>query len=263
MEFYGQLLLEYFDGVDINYRMGLGRGTLDWRVGGGQFKTHSSYAGPLTIHSDYSPTWLTTLQYQNFSWSWRLGYMHAKLDDAVVDGQLGILRSLGSYITQIPPDLVQASVNTNQTGDTINQVLLAFAWEDGPWIVQSELSSMKYLRQFTAGYLSVGYNLDAFTPYFMMGRLYVEPRPLPDSAHHLTEEQERRIGHLVNVVRTSSSQTAFSIGARWDALPWLAIKAQWDHRRVRDNHVYLWREQPGEDHDKAVNTFSVVADFIF
>lgn len=263
VEFYGQLLLDHYEGMEVLYSKRIGRGSLDWRLGTGRFETHTYYAGPLQIKSKYEPLWQSNLQYQNGYWSVRLGVLRSELDDVHVDGRTEVIQGLGSLVAQIPLELIQAALHTNQTGDSVTQALGALAYESDRWLVQGELSHMKYTRSFFAGYLSAGYHFDVVTPYVKVARLYVRPRSLPASADQLSPEIDRQIGHLVNSIRTSASQTAYSVGLRWDVAPQIALKLQLDNRRVRDNHVYLWREAGGEQHDRSVNTLSVVADFVF
>lgn len=263
VEFYGQLLLEHFDGVDFNYQWIKPNGYLEWRLGSGVFDARSAYAGDLIVNAHYDPMWMTSLHYSGEHWSWRVGYMSADLDDYQIDGLDKALIATWPYFAQLPDDVLKAASIDNSTSTSIEQYSVALEYENRPWLIQSELGGMELGRRFLSGYLSVGYSFNDVTPYILVGFIEGERRSTPVNDYELPDALDEKVGHMYNVLRGDAKQTAFSVGLRWDLSLNLALKAQWDHRRVHDNKVFLWMERPGAPHNDRVNTASVSLDFAF
>ncbi len=263
VEFYGQLLLEHFDGVDFNYRWLKPNGFLEWRIGGGVFDVYSAYACGLVVSGHYDPMLMTNLHYQGEYWSWRLGYMSADLERYQVDGLDEVLARVKPYLSEFPAGFMQTAFVDNPTSSSIEQYSVALAYDNKPWLVQAELGGMELGRQFLSGYLSVGYSFGRVTPFALVGFIEGEARSTPVNDYQLSDELDVKIGHLYNVLRGDAKQTALSLGLRWDISLNLALKAQWDHRRVSKNKVFLWMERPGVPRDERVNTASLTLDFAF
>lgn len=263
VEFYGQLLLEHFDGVDFLYHRPALNGVLEFRAGAGQYDNTGVQSAYIYLHSDFEPMWNLNVQYMGEKWRWRAGYLQTEIGRFVVDGIPNALRRIGPMVARIPPELLSSGNKADQSGVLVRQFSLSGAFDDGQWLIQAEMGRLTYERAFYTGYISAGYRFGKLTPYTVLSRNYGESRDIPSSINRLEPDVEREAGHLLNVLRGSSDQTALSLGLRWDLTSTVAVKGQWDSRWIGKNHVYLWMHKRGEYADTQVNTFSLVVDFNF
>jgi hypothetical protein len=69
------------------------------------------------------------------------------------------------------------------------------------------------------------------------------------------------IGATAAINRAAADQSTTAAGLRWDISPRVALKAQWDHVRVRREGSGLWQQAGGGPARSDV--VAIAADFVF
>ena len=147
------------------------------------------------------------------------------------------------------------------------------SYDPGTWFVMSEFGSMQtasFLGANRAAYVSAGYRYSNFTPFITYARVKpdsvtrdpgLDLRALPPS---LLAPAAMLNGYLNAVLGNVPAQRTLSAGARWDLMPSISLKLQYD--RVQPdagNFGTFIRVQPGFDGGHPVHIGSAVLDFVF
>ncbi|MCL2917914.1 hypothetical protein [Shewanella litorisediminis] len=153
---------------------------------------------------------------------------------------------------------------------------LGFQYDDGQWIVKSELgyteSEWRLLQPYASGYLSIGRRFDDLTLYGVFARVEntkEAPRiELPESLPYLPEPEKAALLALHQAAQYSYevstlAQSTYSLGLRWDFYEDMALKLQWDHSEIDPKGSSLWVRSHPMGHDDRVNLFSVNLSFTF
>jgi hypothetical protein len=151
----------------------------------------------------------------------------------------------------------------------------ALAYDRHGWLLSAEVNSAKIKDRssisFTSGYLSLGRRFGPVAVFIMESTIIRRGDALeaPDWATPLTpidpllaqQAQMLAFGATIAINRTAAHQSTTSLGMRWDLAPRLALKAQWDHVRVKREGGGLWHESGPEP--ASANTAAVALDFVF
>lgn len=151
----------------------------------------------------------------------------------------------------------------------------AMAYDRLDWLLSAEINSARVKDRsnisFTTGYLSLGRRFGPVSVFVMESAAIRRGDALetPDWATPLTpidpllaqQAQMLAIGATTAINRTAADQSTTSLGMRWDLAAHLALKAQWDHVRVKREGGGLWR-QSGSGPATA-NVVAVALDFVF
>lgn len=116
-------------------------------------------------------------------------------------------------------------------------------------------------------YLTGGMRLGLWTPYVTYASF---ENKLPDNVTESSIELATDIA-LGIIQNTAQSQSTFTVGARYDILPSVSLKAQWDHTATEcsNGNVVTCRGMFGRStsefraSEQDVNLISVAVDFIF
>jgi hypothetical protein len=168
---------------------------------------------------------------------------------------------------------MQAALTTH--GMRTNYVAAAVAYDRNDWLLTAEINRSKASHKpslsFTSGYVSAGRRFGAVSAFVMQSVMRRDSAAFeaPDWATPLSafgpqiaqQAQQLAQGAATAINTTAASQSATSIGARWDVLPRLALKAQWDHVRWRSQASALWFNADGRA--GSGNVLAVAADFVF
>lgn len=156
-------------------------------------------------------------------------------------------------------------------GAQINYASAGFAYDDGRWVAQVEVSDLssntKIFPKGQQGYASVGYRIGDFMPYVMIGG-----SRSPAAAKAVTS-WEAALGAAAGSLQSGalaarnaqrSEQSSLSLGVRWDFNDQAALKLQWDHVRVRDHGWGVWSSRSGSDGAAgSANLLTATVDFVF
>jgi hypothetical protein len=151
----------------------------------------------------------------------------------------------------------------------------AIAYDRHSWLLSAEINSAEVKDRanisFTTGYLSLGRRFGPLSVFLMESAAIRRGDPLdtPDWATPLTpidpvlaqQAQMLAIGATTAINRTAADQNTTSLGMRWDLAPRLALKAQWDHVRVRREGSGLFGQSGPEP--ASANVAAIALDFVF
>ena len=156
-----------------------------------------------------------------------------------------------------------------------NYVAAAVAYDRHDWLMTAELNRSKVHGMpwisFSSGYISAGRRIGAFSAYVTESVMHRDRKAFeaPDWATQLAafgpqaaqQAQQLADGAARAINTTAADQATTALGVRWDAAARLALKAQWDHVRWRNQASGLWLNADG--HAGSANVFAVAADFVF
>lgn len=248
-EYYGPLVLSYFDGFDVSATTPLGAGLLRGKLFAGLAAEKTPFAEPLTWDLRDSPMVGGNIDYLVGAWQFRIGHAQIQFKNDQPINQMA-----GFDLTGLAPEL--KIVNTTTNFDSIGMV-----YDEGPLQVHGMLSRIGYdsavYEDTRAGYLVVGYRIGRFTPYVGLSRAKSKAAKLTTPLPPFLNQQIRQI-----MAQTHSDQHTITLGTRWDFQQNLALKAQLDFVRGNDHSRFPVRNA-NPDWDGRMTVFSVALDFVF
>lgn len=248
-EYYGPLVLSYFDGFDVSATTPLGPGLLRGKLFAGLAAEKTPFAEPLTWDLRDSPMVGGNIDYLVGAWQFRIGHAQIQFKNDQPINQMA-----GFDLTGLAPELT--IVNTTTNFDSIGMV-----YDEGPLQVHGMLSRIGYdsavYEDTRAGYLVVGYRIGRFTPYVGLSRAKSKAAKLTTPLPPFLNQQIRQI-----MAQTHSNQHTITLGTRWDFQQNLALKAQLDFVRGNDDSRFPVRNA-NADWDGRMTVFSVALDFVF
>ncbi|WGS86350.1 hypothetical protein [Methylomonas sp. UP202] len=273
-EFYGSLINQNFDGVDLAWRVPLAQGFFQAKAFAGSY-SHSFPIFQLDTVSKntlaLSPIFGGKFSYEDEDWQLSLGATYTIFDKNFA-GISQLLQGLtGPGVKTVWSNAADYAAQLNKVGKGIGFYSIGAAYNANEWSIQSEFgyldSGVPEIQSQFSGYFSIGRHIGDITPYVLFSiarpsgesKAVVPPEisgPLQDQLYAATSVamQEYRI-----------NQETISLGARWDFAPNLAAKIQWDHSHVAANSSSLWlngsREISTPDLD--VDLFSLSMNWSF
>lgn len=250
-DYFWYLPFSSIDGADIMLSLPLGDNVLRGKV----FYGISDGNLPLADRQwkiDGSPMVGGYLEYQLESWQMRLSYANIKFRNSLPIAQ----DFYAIPPARLSPAAVDASLDYLETANTRSHYYsLGAVYDNGPWQVQFMLNHVDQgsnaFESSSAGYILAGYRIGPVTPFLGYSRV----------------ESERR-GNRMNwavdriMADSRSVQATTIIGARWDVVRNIAVKAQWDGIRGDASSIFPYRrEQPGWG--GRLDVFSLTMDFVF
>ncbi len=262
VELYGALPISNSDGVDASYRWTAGAVKNTTQVLFGRTKvllsdTTHAHAHQLAGVSNTSTVGALTV---------RATALQGELEMQLAQDLWAALRQFGpqgdSLARRYEPDRKRASV-----------LSIGASYDPGNWFLMGEvgrIDARSFLGDKTAGYVSGGYRLGAFTPYATLSRVAANtptridgldlsqlPAPYAPAARRLNAE----LNGLLSMIAVQDSASA---GLRWDAGSNAAFKLQYDHVRPRGGSSgTLGNLQPGYVYGHRFGVVSASLDFVF
>ncbi len=128
------------------------------------------------------------------------------------------------------------------------------SYDPGDWFVISEWMQRRSTTKIGAMYVSGGYRINKFTPFFA----YSQNSPGSFYAYTIPPSTAAR-------ERANRSQRTISLGTRWDFMRNYDLKIQYDQVRLSNNsNGYLVNLQPGANlNGSKFHVISAVVDFVF
>jgi hypothetical protein len=184
------------------------------------------------------------VEYQSDAWQLRASYANIVFKNDLPLGGLGLS----------PEGLAHLAVD----GKRSDYYSLAALYERGPWQFQLMLNHIvQHSNAFESsdgGYVLAGYRIGALTPYLGYSRVYSRPRD--NTLGDPTVAAVMRDSHL--------DQRTTIAGVRWDVMPNVALKAQWDGIRGDGGSLFPYRNDPADRRwSGRMDVYSVTLDFIF
>ena len=138
---------------------------------------------------------------------------------------------------------------------------LSLRYEKNDWLVMAELATTELQRKSLpnqlAGYLTVGHTFGNWTPY----TTYAQGRVIGSLTEDRLTGAASTAANALLKARNINQQT-LSAGVRWDALPGIAIKAQFDYVKP-EKGAYGLQMAPLPTNVSHLNVASLVMDWAF
>lgn len=183
-------------------------------------------------------------------------------------------RNLGGQITAA----TNAAVVTNDKD--ISFLGFGASYDQDNWIITGEYTkrrSNSFIADTTGWYTNVGYRVGKFTPYLGFSRLTVNSAnvtqttvtPLSPTFQPVADIANSGIKGLLDVQKLA--QRTITVGSRWDVMPNVALKVQWDQiHKPADSWGLFFTPDPAVasaqsflNERRRVNVLSVSMDVVF
>lgn len=265
VEFYTPLPFTHFDGMDFKYTHPLASGNLDFKIFGGYVHSDISvYRG--THHMSFLPIVGGNVVYDSLHWKARLSFASAEVDEIKNPGD-PLLEALKQTPSVIWPQAQDYFNKLNGENKRINYLSAGIIYDKNNWIIQSEAAwafSRWINGSMFTGYASAGRRFGPFTIYSTvsgaktLGEKTTVTQPLLPLPQF--NELQQATQTALNSMRID--QQTFSLGARWDVHPQVALKAQWDHTWI-GKHGGLLLQNELLNQNTELDIFSLNLSFIF
>lgn len=177
-------------------------------------------------------------------------------------------------VTSIAAEARQLADRLDPDTAPLTYVAFGAAYEHERWLLSAELvralSRLSYADAVT-GYVSLGRRIGPTVVYAMAGAAHSfhglppEPQwaaPLTPLVGAAAAAQFQAVGSgAVQSLNSKVDQHSLSFGMRWDVLPQVALKLQWDHYWIGANGSALWGNRTVDAARAQVAT--VALDFLF
>lgn len=286
-EFYAWMPLQSVDGLDVTRSWGDDDATWGLKLSYAQGRLRvAAQAGATPGDAKVQAIRTLTLSRETATSRVKLSYLRARLDLKGAPYLVQLDDLLAGLQRQVQPVLpaLAAEAQTLRQGvsvDADTQYLSLGGQRDlGDWSVTAEWSHAWGAASQTdtvRHYLSLGHRFGPVMPFVLTGgsRLRNPPLPLPVTwpaqlaplVGPAAAGQAGALGvasaYAANLGRMG--QRSLGLGVRWDVLPNLAVKAQWDRTRVLPQGRSLWqvRDDARGDAGFTAHTFSVTLDGSF
>lgn len=267
-DFFGPLFFSHFDGADASLTLPLplllGSGLVRGKLFAGA--THEKTSGaPGIWDTGGSPVRGFVLDYLVGPWQFRANAARIRFSHDIKFAPLpDLLRAAGAAIGA--PDAMVAADALTTAGTATRFHSLGIVYDAGPLQVQGMFNRIHHetgaFQNSRAGYLLAGYRLGTVTPYAGVSWWKSAFKPystgLPDVEPFAA--LNRAFDYLM--VASTADQTTYTLGARWDVRPHVALKLQWDAIRGSAASIFPYGgSAPGWN--GRTDVVSSVVDFVF
>lgn len=213
--------LTYFDGGDLLWKQQAGSVALSGQVLAGTTEAKVPLAGGTATFKGRDAV-AANVTAEVGSATFRAFYLQMKgtVDSAALDGPAGpfaLLRALPPAFGGNPALADRYQVK----GDRITYASVGFNYDPGDWFLMAEAArnagEENILLHATAGYLTAGYRIQAWTPYLTVAKKQT------DSA---TTQANPIVAALIR--GNDHAQSSVGLGVRWDFMASAALKLQAD-----------------------------------
>lgn len=270
-EFYGWIPIFSLDGADLTHEWNADDARWRIRAQAGVSKLWIPM-GDANFHFKGDSLWSLSVQREEGSWRLKAG-----LSGFVSGAEVQSLEPLYAGLDQVAavpvPGIADEATtlrNEMRFGDVrLRYATLGLAYDDGTWLVQTELGRTWTQSAMTApgwnGYGVVGRRIQAWTPYVMLSASRPQDNVLAPLNDWSVIGQRPFQATAYRVVNSSrADQTTLAVGARWDIHPRAAMKFQWENTRIEPMGYAQWFRSSGVfEHGSQVNLFTVGIDFLF
>lgn len=308
LDVYAQVPVSQFEGADATYQFNLNSATINATLYAGDSKADYASArkkqGQPLAPSEFS---LSGLQGINLSaemdngLTLRVGKSRGKvsvqspsMDQLVAaTGAGGPLAAVPGLAAAVDQSVIVQDKDISFTGFGVN-------FDQDNWVISAEYTkrrSEKFISSTTGWYGNVGYRIGKFTPFVGLSRLSVDrvtanAVTAPFSAAQIAALQAGLPGTLAQYTAALTAnggaaqvstgvqalldtqkiaQRTTTLGTRWDAMPNVAVKFQWDHvTKPADSYGLFFTEDPYgskatsfRDSTRRVNILSLSVDVVF
>lgn len=249
VDFFGTLIFSSLDGADASLTLSAGEGLIRSKLFAGkvQEKVSGSYG-----------TWDTTgsslhggiIDYVIGPWQFRFSAADARYSRDIETSEVMQLTD-ALYATADLTGITEARTAADglaTKGAHSYYYSLGATYDNGPIQIQAAANQITtdtdIFQNSRAGYLLAGYRIKEVTPYIGISRWISTPKNLvtglpdtltiPGGAIDLSELNQ---GYQTTLDASGVNQTTYTLGARWDVFPNIALKFQWDAIRGTEDSI--------------------------
>jgi hypothetical protein len=250
------------DGLDVAYRMHFGEwtNTLQAMVGEGETKLPDNQG---SARDD--DLWV-------ISSTAELGALSAHVAYARTDVSLEAFDQLFDAYRQLGDTGIAFADRNDVEREPVTFLGISATYDPGKWFAMAEYGEFKsdsVLGNRTAWYLTGGYRLGKFTTHLTYS--VADADELSSAGLDVTNLPSFLVApvNALNaaynaILSTRPVENTVSVGARWDVMPNVALKLQFDHTDVAAGSTgVLINTQPGFELGDSFTLFSATIDFVF
>lgn len=253
-DYFGPIVVSWFDGIDASMTVDTGSGLLRGKVFAGWAAEKAPFVEPYTWDLRGSRMLGGHLDFINGPWQLRIGRSQIRFKHQQPINEAA--RAAG-----IPFDMLAAAPELSIAGRHATYDSLGIAYDEGPLQIQGQFSSIQYdtaaYEDTNAGYLTLAYRIGQTTPYIGYSRTR-------SSQVSLTTPMPPPVAAIVRnfMAQTHADQATITLGTRWDVMRNVALKTQLDMVRGERDSRFPQRNS-GADWNGRLNVFSLTLDFVF
>lgn len=263
-DFFGPLFFHHFDGTDMSISKPLGTGVARAKVFIGA--THEKAADARSVwNTSGSRVQGVVLDYWQGPWQLRVNVTRIRFSNGLDVRPLpDLLKAAGAFLN-VPSAF--SAAQSLETKDMISRFYsLGVVYEANGFQAQGMANCIRHegglLQNSCAGYALAGYRYGVLTPYAGISAWKSSRRNQTAGLPHTPPFAKLNVAFASVMDATRADQRTYTLGARWDVKPNVALKLQWDAIRGDSRSVFPVRnEQAGWD--GRTNVISVISDFVF
>lgn len=269
-EFYGWIPIFAVDGLDAAYRFPHGDARWQFEAQAGRSRT-TLPIGPRG--HDFAASRLRGVSLSVESGPWRLKVAHSRFIarhevPAFAPLHAGLDALAAAGLPGVSAEAADLRADLAFDGARIRYHTLGAVYDDGRWLVQGEIgrsqASAAVIPNGNMAYLGVARRFGNWQPFARISasRPHGGLRAAAEDWGGWTERLQTPALYTLNTTRIE--QETLSLGVRWDLLPRLALKLQWDRSRIRPSGYGLWwRDIALNTQSARVELISLTVDFVF
>ncbi len=205
----------------------------------------------------------------------RAGFTRARFDRNA-DGTARLISGL-DQVRALPIPSVSAEAGALVRGldlaaEPLTYATLGLTYTQSQWQYAAEVARVSIgISRVKAGYASVGRRFGDLTLFGVVSAagsnqgVFATPEwaPVltPVIGPGLAQQAQMLGASAAPAASRSTRQSTYSLGARWDIHPSMALKVQWDHVKIRANGGFLWSDATNDP--GSANVATVLLDFVF
>ena len=265
-DFYANITTYHFDGFDIAKRFSVNSDYLTLKFFAGYGMNHFDIGLGL-FEMDMPMTGLS-LAYESNNWLTKVVYNYQRFATEIPNESLTTVMNDSTFNTLLP-GLSSLTPHVSLKDTNLHYISLGTRYDDATWLVHAEISYLdsqtSLIGDVFSGYLSVGRRFSSVTLYSVYGfaQGLHNNVDIPDPIVPAPALLGLQSSLDVAINNNSPKQQSFSLGARWDVYPNIALKTQWVHYWLGHNGAAYWRHLDDSIKPDKVNVWSFGVDFIF
>jgi hypothetical protein len=276
VDFFGTLIFSSLDGADVSLTLPIGEGLIRSKLFSGvvEEKVSGSFG---TWDTTGSHVYGGIVDYFIGPWQLRFSAAAARYSNNIDTPQANQLTD-GLYAAADATGIDDARIAADglaTKGAHSYYHSLGAIYDKGPLQIQAAVNNittdMDSFQNSQSGYLLAGYRIKEVTPYVGISRWVSTPKDvvtgLPDTLATpggTIDFSELNQGYQATLDATGANQTTYTLGARWDVFPNIALKFQWDAiRGNEDSKTPYAGAQTGSGWAGRTDVISTTLDFTF
>lgn len=247
VDYFGNLIVSYVDGVDAVYRYPIGNFTGKFKFFTGQAKEETSTDTPSVVFSLKGSKILGAhLELQSQNWLARIGYTELVFANEFPNFKTILATLRSPMLAMIAPNTPQLAQQLQFKDKKMRYFAAGLVYDDGPlqaqWMVSRIHSETLGFSPSESAFFTLAYRIGQWTPYINFARtapLHIRPvvTGLPTQLDPSINQLEMGIQSIVKA--TQSRQTTHSVGLRYALSPNSDLKFQID--RINNSETLLIR----------------------